>query len=163
MARCAMKPDLVSPCCFAFASKRASTRLGSVRFTRSILPAYRSFEQVLWQVLFLGVERFNVLAHGYDTVHLGVVWNTIEVDFPNLKTLVEKGIEDLFAVTRIKRISEKNRVRQYNNGTPTHLGSGRAYWRRDPNPSDLPPSDLLLPARPLPSLCSQYRSDVHPD
>ena len=36
MARCAMKPDLVSPCCFAFASKRARTRLGSVMFTRSI-------------------------------------------------------------------------------------------------------------------------------
>ena len=68
-----------------------------------------------------------MLAHGYDTVHLGVVWNTIEVDLPNLKTLVEKAIEDLLAVARIKRISEKNRVRQYNNGTPTHLGSGRAY------------------------------------
>ena len=127
MARCAMKPDLVSPCCFAFASKRASTRSGSVRFTRSILPAYRSFEQVLCQGLFLGVERFNVLAHGYDTVHRGVVWNTIEVDLPNLKTLVEKEIEYPLAVARIKRISEKNRVRQYNNGTPTHLGSGRAY------------------------------------
>ena len=31
-----MKPDRVSPCCFAFASSRAKTRLGSVIFTRSI-------------------------------------------------------------------------------------------------------------------------------
>ena len=68
-----------------------------------------------------------MLAHGYDTVHLGVVWNTIEVDLPNLKTLVEKAVEDLFAVTRIKRISGENRVRQYNKGTPTHQRSARAY------------------------------------
>ena len=68
-----------------------------------------------------------MLAHGYDTVHRGVLWNTIEVDLPNLKTLVEKAIDDLFAVARIKRISEKNRVRKYKSGTATHLGSARAY------------------------------------
>jgi uncharacterized protein with HEPN domain len=37
----------------------------------------------------------NVLAHGYYKVDLGVVWKTIEVDLPNLKTLVEKALEDL--------------------------------------------------------------------